>query len=79
MSVYNREKNRINSNLTLEQFAEYMKQLNRDDIPLENRKMATIDHMMRIIAGSVSDPDTRNDIISSILVRQRERARDGHH
>ena len=49
MSVYNREKNRIDSNLTLEQFAEYMKQLNRDDIPLENRKMATIDHMMRII------------------------------
>lgn len=73
MTVNNREKNAIPSSLTPEQFGQHMNMLNLDDIPPERRKMAIIDHMMRVAAGNITDPMAAAELSQAWLSRKAKR------
>ena len=73
MTVRNREKEAIPSNLTPEEFAKRMNMLNLDDIPPEKRKMAIIDHMMRVACEGITDPMAAREVAQAWVARMAKR------
>ena len=71
MLIKNRQKQRIPSNLTLDEFAKAMKQLDLSSVPPSKRKQAVFDHFMSIMADSVTDPSTKYEILASQRLRRR--------
>lgn len=57
MTVINRERDRLASSLTAEQFAKAMAQLDLSLVPPERRKCAIMDHLMRIQAATIHNRD----------------------
>ena len=73
MNVKNNEAAAIPSDLTPEQFAQRINMLNLDDIPPERRKMAIIDHMMRVAAEGITDPMAAAELSQAWLSRKAKR------
>ncbi len=73
MTVNNREKSAIPSSLTPGEFARHMQMLNLDDIPAHKRKIAIIDHMMRVAASNVTDPLAAAELSQAWLSRKAKR------
>lgn|GEM_PF-6640817 len=55
MTVINRQKDALTSNINLNELGKAMSQLDTSDIPLHNRKAAVFDHLMRVMIDTVTD------------------------
>ena len=72
MKIKNQEGDALDSNMSLAEFGNAMKQLNLNDVPHHKRPQAIIDHLMRIMGDAVIDKEKAQEIhISRILHRKR--------
>lgn len=68
MKVNNIQKDALESNMSVHEFGNAMKQLNLSDVPTERRSDAIKDHLMRIMADTIVDKNKAQEIhISRIL------------
>ena len=68
MKINNKQADAHESNITLVEFGNAMKQLNLDDVPDHRRAEAIQDHLMRIMADSIRDKEVAEQLhISRIL------------
>ena len=72
MDVKNWEKDRIPSNISLEDFAKAMQQMDRNGIPKDKMVQATIDHLMRIAADNIDDKEKADEIMWSRVLYAKE-------
>lgn len=68
MTVRNREAERLETNTDIHEFGRAMAQLNLDNVPPEKRNQAIMDHLMRVMAGTINDREKAHEIeVSRIL------------
>jgi len=60
--VKNHEKDRLTSNISLEDFAKAMSQLDLDSVAPEKRQAAVLDHLMRIMQNEIHDRHVAKEI-----------------
>jgi hypothetical protein len=69
--IYNREKSRIKSDLSVEEFAFRIRELNKLDIPKEERIRAFNDHLNKVMADLVLDRTTATELYLAYLARKK--------
>jgi len=69
--IYNREKSRIKSDLSVEEFAFRIRELNKLDIPKEERIRAFNDHLNKVMADHVLDRTTATELYLAYLARKK--------
>jgi len=69
MKIRNNEADRLNSTITLPQFADAMKALDLSSVPQEKRAKAIMDHLMLVMASTVTDRSKAAEIIGARLLR----------
>ena len=74
MKIKNAQADALPSNLTLPEFGNAMAQLNLNGVPSHKRADAIKDHLMRIMADSITDRQTAQEIHISRILRQREQS-----
>lgn len=68
MTVRNREAERLETNTSLPEFGRAMAQLDIKSVPPEKRNQAVMDHLMRVMAGTITDREKAHEIeVSRIL------------
>lgn len=69
MTVRNLANERIDATITKEQLGQAMSQLNLKSIPPEKRQAAVMDHLMAVMAESITDRDKSQEIKASRILR----------
>lgn len=72
-AVINREKQRLSSNLTLQELGQAMKSLNLADLPPENRRAALADHLAMIMIDSIHDRQKAVELASARVMHRASR------
>jgi hypothetical protein len=70
MKIKNIQKDALESNITLDQFGNAMKQLNLSEIPRERAAEAIKDHLMRVMADTIKDKEKAQEIHISRLLKR---------
>lgn len=70
MKIKNIQKDALESNITLDQFGNAMKQLNLSDVPAERVGEAIKDHLMRVMADTIKDKEKAQEIHISRLLKR---------
>ena len=71
MKIKNIQKDALESNITLDQFGNAMKQLNLSDVPTERAEEAIKDHLMRVMADTIKDKEKAQEIHISRLLKRK--------
>ena len=71
MLIKNSQKDRLQSKLTLSEFANAMKQQDLSSVPPEKRKDAIFDHLMSVMADGIHDPEVKFKILISQQMRRK--------
>lgn len=72
MTVKNIQAEALKTNMSLHEFGEAMKQCNLDGVPEHKRTEAIFDHLMKVMAHTVTDKEKAQEIhISRILKAKR--------
>jgi hypothetical protein len=69
MTVRNREAQRLQTNTNIHDFGRAMAELNLDNVPPEKRSKAVMDHLMRVMAGTITDRKKAHEIEVSRILR----------
>lgn len=69
MQIFNRERERAASNISLTEFARAMQGLDLSSIPPEKRRGALIERLMHVMAHSLQDPSLRTAVNHALLAR----------
>ncbi|NBQ50750.1 MAG: hypothetical protein EBR05_08745 [Marivivens sp.] len=69
MAIRNIEKDALSSNISLTDFGKAMNQVDLSLVPPEKRRLAIFDHMMRIMADTVTDGTKATEIRQARLGR----------
>lgn len=69
--IRNPERDALPSSLSLPEFGHAMAALDLSSIPPENRHRAVLDHLARVMAGSLRDRALALDIATARLLRPR--------
>jgi len=69
MTVRNRANDSIESTITKEQLGQAMSQLDLSSVSPENRQSAVMDHLMAVMAETVTDRDKSQEIKASRILR----------
>lgn len=72
MKIKNNEGDALESNITLAEFGSAMKQLNLADVPPHKRAEAIQDHLMKIMADTISDKEKAQEIHISRILKARQ-------
>lgn len=70
--IKNHEKDRLPSNMTLQDFAKAMSQLDLDSIPQHKRHAAVLEHLMRIMENEINDRSLAKEIKYSRMLSAME-------
>jgi len=70
--IKNHEKDRLPSNISLQDFAKAMRQLDLGPIPKEKRYAAVIEHLMRIMENEINDRSLAKEIKYSRILNSME-------
>ncbi|GAA4652520.1 hypothetical protein GCM10023116_48040 [Kistimonas scapharcae] len=68
--IYNREKARLPSTLSVEAFADRIREMNTLDIPKEERIRAFSAHLHRVMADHLTDRQTATELYAAYLARK---------
>lgn len=68
--VSNPQKDALISNKTLKSFASAMSDLNLEEVPVERRQEAIMDHFFKIMADSIHDQGVANEIKGSRVLKK---------
>lgn len=71
MLVRNREKERLTSSMSLEDFAKAMSHLNLSDIPPEKRQRAVINHLLGIQIDVIHDRQRASEILGGMIIKSK--------
>jgi hypothetical protein len=71
--IINHEKQRLSSNLTLNQFAQAMRQLDLSAVAPENRSKAIQDHLAHIMIHSIHDRTQAAELVAARLLHLKTR------
>lgn len=69
--ISNPQKDAIPSDLSLDEFAHAMARLDLSGVAPENRGKAVMDHLIRVMIGSIHDPQTKYDLAAAQIARRR--------
>ena len=72
MKIVNRQKDAIPSRMNLAEFGNAMRQLNLDGVPEHKHPQAIMDHLMKIMADSVTDREKSQEIHISRLLKRKQ-------
>ena len=73
MKVSNKQAEAIPSRMNIQEFGDAMKQLDLSSVPKHKHSQAIMDHLMRIMADSITDREKAQEIhISRILKRKQK-------
>ena len=72
MKIVNKQKDAIPSRMSLSEFGDAMGQLDLSSVPKHNHSKAIMDHLMRVMADSISDKEKAQEIHISRLLKQRQ-------
>jgi hypothetical protein len=72
MKIINKQKDAIPSRMNLAEFGNAMSQLNLSGVPEHKHPQAIMDHLMRIMADSITDREKSQEIHISRLLKQRQ-------
>lgn len=71
MQIKNAQKDALKTSMSLPDFGKAMSQLDLSAIPPEKRRAAIMDHLMRIMVGTIHDRSQAADIAAAILYRKK--------
>ena len=72
MKIVNKQKEAIPSRMNLQEFGAAMSQLDLSSVPKHNHSQAIMDHLMRVMADSITDKEKAHEIHISRLLKQRQ-------
>jgi len=72
MKIKNQEADALESNMTLAEFGNAMRQINFDGVPAHKRPAAIMDHLMKIMATAITDKEKAQEIHISRILHQRK-------
>lgn len=73
MIVTNRQGQALPAKINLNEFGQAMSQLNLSSVPPHMRQRAVMDHLMMVMASTITDRSKANEIITSRLLHARNR------
>jgi len=69
MLVKNLQKDALKSSITPEQFGKAMSELDLSDVPEHRKQEAVMDHVAKIMAGTIHDRAVAIDLIGARLMK----------
>ena len=69
MQVKNRQLDGLKSSITPEQFGKAMAELDLSDVPPHRQQEAVMDHVAKVMAGTIHDRDVAVEITAARLLK----------